>query len=220
MGKRVLAVVLAVCLLLGAVYVREAPRAEASGWNYETWPNKAKMKNGVGSYGSWRRSYWIDQSAMQYEDYIVQARNDWVYTSNVVRTSIDIQRTYTKKDAVFEIHQSQRYRPAAGNYAETDFYEFASSANIMDGGADPSRDYYWTYINLNGSNFASLRTNVGGLNHQKGTIAHEFGHAFGLAHLPDSNSYKVNYLMCKTGDGRNVDCVQRDELMGINDLYG
>lgn len=55
------------------------------------------MKNGVGDYGKHIRYDWIDQSAMEYEDYIVQARNDWVYTTDTLYTSIDIARTYTKR---------------------------------------------------------------------------------------------------------------------------
>ena len=93
-------VLLSLCLLLGAVCETPALSAQAAGWSYQTWPNNAKMKNGVGDYGRHIRYYWIDQSAMEYEDYIVQARNDWVYTTDKLYTSIDIARTYTKKSTV------------------------------------------------------------------------------------------------------------------------
>lgn len=213
-------ILLSLCLLMGAVYETPAPYAQAAGWNYQTWPNNAKMKNGVGDYGRRIRYDWIDQSAMEYEDYIVQARNDWVYTTDILYTPIDIARTYTKKSSVFEVHKSQEQPDIAGIYAETHFYEFANSTGDMDNGADPSRDYYWTMINLNTSNFARLSTNDGGLNHKKGTIAHEFGHAFGLAHLPDSVPNKRYCIMCQSGKGRHVDTPQKDDLQGINYLYG
>lgn len=48
-----------------------------------------------------------------------------------------------------------------------------------------------------------------------GTIAHEAGHAFGLAH----NQGNPKSIMCQTGSGRSVSSAQICDLKGINHLY-
>ena len=52
-------------------------------------------------------------------------------------------------------------------------------------------------------------------NGRKGTIAHEAGHAFGLAH----NQGNPKSIMCQTKYGRAVSSAQICDLKGINHLY-
>lgn len=81
----------------------------------------------------------------------------------------------------------------------------------------PNQNYSWTEIVLNSSVFDSLsnKSGLSGNRHRQGTVAHEFGHAMGLAH---SNS-NPNVIMCQYGRGRKVYLPTADDLNGINALY-
>lgn len=49
---------------------------------------------------------------------------------------------------------------------------------------------------------------------QQGTMAHEIGHAMGLAH--NDNHYSI---MCQLGNGRVVSNPDSDDVNGVNYLY-
>ncbi len=50
---------------------------------------------------------------------------------------------------------------------------------------------------------------------QQGTIIHEFGHAWGLAH----NQTNPNSIMCQLGSGRKVNTVQQVDNDAFNSKY-
>lgn len=81
----------------------------------------------------------------------------------------------------------------------------------------PNQNYSWTEIILNSNSFPNLQVNNGltTAENQQGTVAHEFGHAMGLAH---SNN-NPDVIMCQLKYGRRVYMPMADDANGINSLY-
>lgn len=75
---------------------------------YLTWNNDAKLINGVGSYGSHVRYFWIDSSASAHTNQIDQVRNEWVNTTSILRTSILIKK-YQIKVVLFLTYIKNKY---------------------------------------------------------------------------------------------------------------
>ena len=79
------------------------------------------------------------------------------------------------------------YDPGTGIIGFTEFF------NVSDVQVDPSAtDWWWAKVNLNTPVMNTLSTF-----NQQGTIAHEFGHGMGLAHV-----YSTGSVMCQLGYGR------------------
>lgn len=88
--------------------------------------------------------------------------------------------------------------------AWTEFYKSGKNIN-------PSTvNWKYCYVKIYKTNFNKLTKNG-----RKGTIAHEAGHAFGLAH----NQGNPKSIMCQTKYGRAVSSAQICDLKGINHLY-
>ena len=91
-----------------------------------------------------------------------------------------------------------------GVLAWTEFYKSGKNIN-------PSTvNWKYCYVKIYKTNFNKLTKNG-----RKGTIAHEAGHAFGLAH----NQGNPKSIMCQTKYGRAVSSAQICYLKGINHLY-
>lgn len=189
-------------------------------YSFITWPNNAKMIDGVGSYGSHTRRYWIDSSASGHTDLINQAASEWVNTNSILRTSISLAQTSTQSSSVIDIDEIPI--PNANNtvfFGRTDFF------NSQNNEISPTIDYNWTQIHLNSLTF-ELVDHVYIIDQytgkqktfddfqKKATIAHEMGHCMGLAHTIDSNR-----IMSTFGGDRNVNRATWVDLRTINYLY-
>lgn len=182
-----------------------------------------KLSGGVGSYGNFRRYFWVSTSSAVDKkigeyfrtnggvDNIGNAFKYWTNTSPDypnVTTSISWRETKTKSEASIEI--SGRY--LSDNDGTTIFKIYDRDAN------ESKEDWGWAIIYLN-PEASALNEKA-----ETGCIEHEIGHAMGLSHQPSS---KINdSLMCtdryrKMEDGttsRNkpskLDC------RTINHIYG
>ena len=198
----VISVVTTFCLLISVFFL---PTFSASAHNgYLTWQNDAKLINGVGSYGDHIRYFWIDSTAASLTDIISEVRYEWVNTSDILTTSILIRKIANQRSSVFDIYQQQIYPHSLEILGQSFFFNESN----QDMGV-PTKDYKWTQIILNTSNFNSLTSSQ-----KKGTIAHEFGHCMGLAH-----STNPNRIMSQLGSGRVATRANYTDLATINHIY-
>ena len=120
--------------------------------------------------------------------------------------------TFVSSNRGSKIDIYAKYSSYWGSYGnnilgETQFLD-SSEKNV-----NPSvNDWYSATIILNDT---VLRRNDISDAAATGTIAHEFGHGFGLSHN-NTNKYSI---MCQTGSGRQVQKVQKVDHDALNLLY-
>lgn len=199
------AVVLSCILLFSGIVTANA---------YETFGYT--LNGGVGNYGYNTRYYYVDSSCSStLVNKIAEAWSDWNYTtaSLGITTPISVKKTTTKSSSVFDFYYRTQWEEEDGIYGGTFMYNGQTLQNPTCG--DPTGNWGWTQIILNNPNYDDLYYISGNIDRQKGVIAHEIGHALGLAHSDDS----VYKLMYPYGDLLYVDSCTADELAGINALY-
>ncbi len=158
-----------------------------------------KLQRGVGNI-----CYYIDSSASSYTSLINSAINNWVDTGYGWNP---IYVTPVSSNYATDIDFYARYGDdiSANVLAKTEFF------NINEGLIDEHySNWYFAKIELNSTSLKKRTNDV-----QKGTIAHELGHAFGLAHQ-NSN---VNSIMCEIAHYREVNKVDQTSHNAINTLY-
>lgn len=175
------------------------------------------LNGGVGNYGYSTRHYWIDSSASDYTSLINNAVSTWVGTTARlnITTPISLENTTTKTSSYFDVYMYE-LQGASNGVAATFFYVKNVGCINPDLSTGPNQNYSWTEIVLNSTTFPNLQANsvLTATEKQQGTIAHEFGHAMGLAH--NSN---VSSIMCQLQGGRRVYMPMVDDANGINYLY-
>ena len=175
-----------------------------SAWAFNTF-NGHVLNGGVGDYGADARLYYITSSASGHQSDITSAMSDWIHTTSRlgITTPIAWLRTTTQSDSVMDIYHNTYYDPATGIVAATE--QILNNVAI-----DPYQsNWHWGKIKLNTPVFDPLSDF-----NEKGAIAHEMGHMFGLAHTTVTNR-----IMCQLADGRTVNACQADDANGINYLY-
>jgi len=168
---------------------------------FVTWGANYKLINGIHNQYSWYDSTTIDSTV---HSYITSARNDW----NNTPTHVWFIEVADKSSSVMDIYRGN-YFPASYGYAAMTHFFVGNPPEI-----DPTlQNYGWTRIELNAVTFDTLSTS--GLNLKRAVIAHEMGHALGLAH----NSSNVNVLMYPYINSWTVNGPTQDEINGMNFLY-
>lgn len=154
--------------------------------------------------------YYVDSTASSYTTRINAAANNWVNTGHgwnpIYMTPVS--STYCTHMDFYG--RTSNFFPNNRTLANTRFYT-NSSQDITATVADTSQTVNWFYAEIN-INTGLLATNT---NDTQGTLAHEMGHAFGLAH--DNNNTLC--IMCQTASGRAVYLVSSDDNDAINYLY-
>lgn len=205
--KKVLGLISAMILLIGASIPVYA---------YNTFGNYT-LNGGVGNYGYSTRNYWIDSSASGYTTLIDNAVSSWVQTTSRlgITTPISLSRTTTKSSSYFDVYLVAM--PGFSNTVAGTFFYVKNVGCINPGLEGPNQNWSWTEIDLNSNEFPTLTKNdyLSADEKRQGTVAHEFGHAMGLAH---SNN-NPNVIMCQLKSGRRVYLPMADDANGINSLY-
>lgn len=167
--------------------------------------NRHVLNGGVGNYGANNRFYYITSSALGHEGDITSAMWDWIHTTQRlgITTPISWLRTTTQSQSVMDIYHNTYYDAGTGIIAETQWILNGSSVNPY------LTNWNWGKIKLNTPVFDPLSDF-----HERGSIAHEMGHLFGLGHTSVTNR-----VMCELGNGRTVNACQADDANGINYLY-
>lgn len=187
--------------------------------------NCLELNGGVGNYGYSNRYFYITSSASSYTSLIQSAVSSWVYTSQNpgVTTPISIVRTYTQSQSVFDVYYESKYPSYEGILAGTFYYIYSTCLN--PNAEWPTSNWGWSTIILNSPNFGSIGAQNGLTANQnkQGTIAHEFGHAMGLAHplsvIGGFVDYYPNRIMCQLANGRYVYTPSSGDCYVINHLY-
>ncbi len=177
------------------------------------------LNGGVGNYGYNTRNYWIDESASEYTSIIDDAVSTWVHTTSRlnITTPISLSRTTTKSSSYFDIYQNSM--PGSDGVVAGTYIYVKNVGCINPDFEAPNQNYSWTEIILNSDVFPDLQKLVNngltGEQNRQGTVAHEFGHAMGLAH----DNKNPDVIMCQLGSGRRVYLPMADDANGINSLY-
>ena len=183
-----------VVLVAVATLVVDAAPAQA----YATW-NDHRLWDGVGGWGGYNQFYYVDGSASAHLGTAVAAMDDWIYSTarTGVSTPISFVRTTYRPNSVLDVFKTDAITPWWGL---TTLYNNDVEQNEWDG------NWSWAYVQLDGG-FAYCAN-------QQGVIAHEMGHAMGLAHVSTPSSVMYDDIAYTS-----VTAAVADDLNGINHLY-
>lgn len=171
-----------------------------------------KYSQGVGNI-----TIYIDSStkADYWETYITTGANNWMYPGSGMSNPIYIKfvsSTYGSKMDFYcakDSHWSKSTSKSTGILAETEFYD--SNENQLNP-SKSSTNWYYAKIYINDDEF---RKSTFSNENVQGTIIHEMGHAFGLAH----NNENPRSIMCQTKYYRLVQRVQAVDNNSIISKY-
>lgn len=161
--------------------------------------------NGVGNVAVWLN---YNSGVGYWSTYITSGVNNWMYPgwSNPIYMNFVSSNYGSNMD--FHLNNDAYFGGGMNYYAGTEYYS-GSGSQIW---SPPASNWAYAEIHINNNMFSLPSfTNA----QAQGTIRHEMGHAFGLAHW-NSNPYSI---MCETGSGRIVQSVQLPDNDAIKTLY-
>jgi len=148
-----------------------------------------------------------------WENYVVKAADNWVDPGSGMTNPIKITFVSSNSASTMDFYsKSSSFWSSSGSttvLAETRMF---SKGTRIYPSASSTTTWNYAEIYINDTNFRlSSFSNEQAL----GTVIHEMGHAFGLAHY----NTNVNSIMCQTSYGRAVQRVQKCDNDAINAKY-
>lgn len=200
-------------ILLSIILLSNLPLSESLACTqYDDW-DCMHLLGGVGNWGNTPRYYYIDQTASYYTSKIQAAVTSW----NNTNSPIYLIQTTVQDYSTFDVY----YKPVASKYGEVlgatfTFYYQEAAYDTEAVTFNPFRNWTWVQIWLDRTNFYNISNST--IDQQQGTIAHEFGHAFGLSHTRDYYNIKAK-IMVPLANGRTVNTPQVLDVEIVNHLY-
>lgn len=152
-----------------------------------------------------------DSGASYWEAYIKTGANNWMYPGSEMSNAIYIKFVSSNYGSNMDFYSKTKtyWSASIRDRVLAETLHFDSSENQVQ---NHDKNWYYAKILINDDNFK--KSSFSNENAQ-GTIIHEMGHAFGLAH----NNTNPNSIMCQTSSGRKVQRVQYVDNNAINKKY-
>lgn len=153
--------------------------------------------------------YYLTSTATDYSNLISEAADNWVHTGHGYNKLYPNARAYKQSNGTVDF--SSYNDSGSLTIAFTLFFKRANGTTGTISEVHPdAENWLFSEIHINNPVMKSLSAY-----NQKGTIVHEFGHAWGLAH----NQTNHNSVMCQLGSGRKVNTVQEVDNNAFNSKY-
>jgi hypothetical protein len=153
--------------------------------------------------------YYLTSTATDYSNLIRDAADNWVHTGYGYNKLYPNTRASKQSNGTVDF--SSYNDSSSLTIAFTLFFKRANGTTGTISEVHPDiENWLFAEIHINNPVMKSLNTY-----NQKGTIVHEFGHAWGLAH----NQTNPSSVMCQLGSGRKVNTVQEVDNNAFNSKY-
>jgi len=165
-----------------------------------------KLMSGIGNYGRNTQYYYVTPSAGSMRGQINSRMSAWTNSNGTgAYTPISFRETGNQGSSVIDFHKGSWWSASQGIAGYAEHYVGGNPVST-------NQNWYWGLVKLNSPTFDRLSDYT-----KQGTIAHEVGHVFGLAH-PTSRPYP-NSVMLQIGQGRNTNGPQGIDFNDINIKY-
>lgn len=169
---------------------------------YQHWPNNAHL-----TYGASGQQFWIGPDAQVNQNAIIRGVQSW----NAASGEVSYSETGTQANSRLDFTH-----PAAANGTCANTQFFVDTTLLNPGGGAPTRNYWWAKVQVRD---ALNNTNAcGPVDHRRGIMAHEMGHALGLAHV-DGGGARIMQAEIAYPQWYDVNTPQPDDVNGVNALY-
>jgi hypothetical protein len=169
---------------------------------YQHWPHNYHL-----TFGAQGQKYWIGELAETNEPAIDDAVSSW----NSASGKVSYSQTGTQSQSRLDFTH-----PSGDNGACANTLFFVDTDNVGNANGAPTKNYWWAKVQVRDA--LNDTDACGPVNHRRGILAHEMGHALGLAHVTGGAARIMRtYIAYPANYGINVP--QPDDIAGVNALY-
>lgn len=185
-------------LVAATIVATVTPNAMA----FNTWSNRHLI------YGVSGQQYWIGPSAAQHHGTAIpNAVQRWNNAVGIVSYT----RTNVKANSRLDFT-----RIDTNDNACAVTWHFVDTTRVNDANGTPTRNWAWAKVQIR-PQLADAGA-CGPADHRGGVLAHEMGHAMGLAHRTDQSQVLMNNKIAWSG-WYDVNTPRQDDINGVNFLY-